>query len=562
MSQDGDGADITRRDMLKGVAGGAALALVPSAARAQAAAAEPATATGLVYDAGPDGTGRRGIAGVLVSNGRDVAVTDGAGRYSLPVAPETVVFVVKPAGYMTPLDAETNLPRFFAIHHPQGTPPSLDLTYAGIAPTGPLPASIDFPLKPQPEPKAFDVLLFTDPQPQTAAELDFVRDDLMSVIGGAGAAAFGMTIGDLAFDDLSVYPRYNRLIGSIGVPWYNVGGNHDLNFEAPDRRHSRETFKRVFGPPAYAFCYADAVFIVLDDVNYLGADRGRPNAGGRYEGRLDEAQLDFVRNLLTHVPDDKLIVLAAHIPLRTYLDPADPAQNLVNRADLFKLFAGRRFTFSVSGHTHTTEHHYFGEAEGWPGGEPHHHHVLTAVSGSWWSGPYDHRGVAVADSRDGTPNGFHVLSIDGNRYTTRFVPAKEPDGRQIRVTLHAQAHDEMRRDYRPGEQIQPRMGAAAVSAATLVANVFDGGPKTTVTLRAGGAPPVAMVPRVMPDPFVAELYARNDSVKKSWVKAEPSSHIWVARLPALRPGAHAVEVEAVLDSGRRVTARTVLEIEG
>lgn len=37
------------------------------------------------------------------------------------------------------------------------------------------------------------------------------------------------------------------------------------------------------------------------------------------------------------------------------------------------------------------------------GSAPHHHHVLTAVSGSWWSGPLDRRGIASADSRDGHP---------------------------------------------------------------------------------------------------------------------------------------------------------------
>ena len=45
-------------------------------------------------------------------------------------------------------------------------------------------------------------------------------------------------------------------MGTIGLPWWNIGGNHDLNFEAPDRRYSRETFKRVFGPNYYAFFYA------------------------------------------------------------------------------------------------------------------------------------------------------------------------------------------------------------------------------------------------------------------------------------------------------------------
>ena len=195
----------------------------------------------------------------------------------------------------------------------------------------------------------------------------------------------------------------------------------------------------MFGPNYYAFSYADALFLMLDDVDYLGADRSKPRLGGKYEGRLDETQLEFVRNVLARTPQDKLIVTVMHIPMRNYLD-AGADTNLHEPKELLALFEGRRFTVSFSGHTHTTEHHYFDAADGWNGASPHHHHVLTAVSGSWWSGPYDHRGVACADSRDGSPNGFHILSIDGTSYKTRFVPAKEPNGRQMRLSIDSRFH--------------------------------------------------------------------------------------------------------------------------
>jgi hypothetical protein len=55
-----------------------------------------------------------------------------------------------------------------------------------------------------------------------------------------------MTTGDIMFDDLALYPRYNRIVSQIGLPWYNIGGNHDLNFEAPSARYSRETFKPIW----------------------------------------------------------------------------------------------------------------------------------------------------------------------------------------------------------------------------------------------------------------------------------------------------------------------------
>src|SRR6267154_1984195 len=124
-----------------------------------------------------------------------------------------------------------------------------------------------------------------------------------------------------------------------------------------------------------------------------------------------------------------------HIPLRTSLDPDDPASNTADCSAFIKLL-GDRPAISFSGHTHTTEHHYLGGDDRDPA--PHHHHVMTAVSGSWWSGPYDRRGVAVADNHDGTPNGFHVLTVDGNRATTRFKPAKEPNARQVRIVLDSE----------------------------------------------------------------------------------------------------------------------------
>ena len=195
---------------------------------------------------------------------------------------------------------------------------------------------------------------------------------------------------------------------------------------------------------------------MLDDVNYLGADPHKPGGGGKYEGRLDEGQLEFVRNVLAHTPDDTLIVMVMHIPLRTFLD---------ERALPEPAGTARSFLRAVRGaplHGELRRPHAYDRASLFrrrrrlEGRAPHHHHVLTALSGSWWSGPYDHRGVASADSRDGTPNGFHILSVDGLTYTTRFIPAKEPNGRQMRLSIESRFHGiskDADRDFRPGETV-------------------------------------------------------------------------------------------------------------
>ena len=103
-----------------------------------------------------------------------------------------------------------------------------------------MPASLDFPLRRQDEPEAFDVVMVTDPQPENEGEVDFIREDLIEALARA-SAKFGLTAGDIMFDDLSLYPRLNAIIGAIGLPWWNIGGNHDLNFEAPGRQYSRQT---------------------------------------------------------------------------------------------------------------------------------------------------------------------------------------------------------------------------------------------------------------------------------------------------------------------------------
>jgi 3',5'-cyclic AMP phosphodiesterase CpdA len=555
----------SRRDVVKYGAATAIAAAVTPVGRIFAAE-NVSTVSGIVYENRSGGVRRQvgdpGIAGVLVSNGRDVVKTDAAGRYTLPVEDESIIFVIKPTGYAVPVD-ESMLPRFYYIHQPAGLPQNLNLRFRGIDPTGPLPNSIDFPLKKADEPQKFDVIVFTDPQPESQAEIDFIRDDVVNGLIGA-KAAFGMTTGDIMFDDLSLYPRLNRIIGQIGLPWYNIGGNHDLNFEAPSTKYSRETFKRTYGPTYYAFEYGSALFLMLDNVNYLGFDPAKPGGGGKYEGRISARQLDFIANVLKEYPADKLVVTCMHIPLQTYLDPANPMMNTVDRGELLKILAGRPNTVSLSGHTHTTEHHYFGADEGFAGPSPHHHHVMTAVSGSWWSGPYDHRGIAVADSRDGSPNGFHVLSIDGQNYSTRFQPANEPNSRQMRIVLDSEFHrdrKELYSEFRMGELLGSPLPQESAFATNLIVNFFDGGPRTSVEYRIGQRAPVKMERIVRRDPFVEEVFTRNEATKKPWVKAEPSSHIWSARLPGdLEAGTHCIAVRVIDEYGREHRDHLVVEL--
>jgi hypothetical protein len=542
----------TRRELI--AAGGAsALALTTGRGLAE----PPAWASGFVFE-DRSGTGRRrpgdpGIAGVMVSNGRDVVLTDQDGHWRLPIAEGESVFVIKPPHWSTPV-GRSGVPRFSYLHQPSGTPGDVKYRHDGIAPTGPLPASIDFPLRRQSESSHFEALLVADTQPENDAELAYLRDDIIAGTLGSGAA-FGINHGDVVFDDLTLYPRYLQMLGATGIPWHHCPGNHDMNSEARDDRYSRETWKRVFGPRHYAFQYGGATFIVLDNVHYFGHNPGARRSG-QYCGLIGERQLQFVRNVLAHVPRQQLVVLSMHIPLATYQNSENPADNTADRLELLGLLAARPHAVSFSGHMHLTEHHYLGLAEA-SGAGLHHHHVLAAASGGWWGGPRDRRGIPFADSPDGNPNGYHVLTVDGSRYATRFVAAAGKPAGQLRAVVRG-PHG---------------CGCAAVSSAPiavhqlrqceLVVNVFDGGPKTKVAYEIAGrdSGPIPMQRAAAGDPFVVELFARHASEQKPWARPVASSHLWTAPVCTdLQPGAHRLTVRVGDEYGRQHLAHMVLEV--
>lgn len=557
--------NLTRR---QAIAGTGALAVASAFSHAAASAEDTEViARGTVFEA-TDGSFRRkpnarGIANVMVSNGREVVKTDADGRWALPVQEGDTIFVIKPSHWMTPIAPQTGLPQFFYHYAPGGTPKELGFRYEGLAPTGPLPESIDFPLQRREEKSQFQVLMFADPQPESSAELDFVRDGVLARAMGIDAA-FGMTLGDIMFDDLSFYPRSNRLFGSLGLPWYNLPGNHDMNLEAPDNRLSRETYKRYFGPRSYAFQYGGVTFFMLDNVVYQGREAAHAEPRARYHGEFGATQLQFVRSVLANLPPDELVIFCMHIPLRTVLGPDLPNQTAIDRKAFLQTISGRKYAASFAGHTHTHEYHVFGPEDGFAGPGTHLHQILTAASGSWWSGPLDVRGIPTALATDGSPNGFHVLAIEGNRYATRLVAAADSAPSHLRLGLDYAYHAsiEVLREERPGVLFRGPILREALPAADLVVNFFSAGPDSVVKAAIGANASFQPMQRVTAkDPFVEQVYAAHASSKKPWVNAQPCSHLWRLRLPAeLAAGVHPVEVRAVDAFGRMHEAGMMLEV--
>jgi hypothetical protein len=512
----------TRRNLLQGFS--AAVALTPITRRAKAAL-PMVQASGYVFEDlnlnGQRAPDQAGLPGVMISNGRDVVLTDDTGRWSLVAKPGESIFVIKPSAWSVPIDA-------YGIPRASVRIPSEASLMAN---------SIDFPLRRSPELKEFDVLLVADTQPSNQIELEYVHRTLLSGLNGKWVD-FAIHHGDVVGDDLSLFGSYLETLRKTGITWYHCPGNHDADFN--DRQKAFVQWNAHFDLTHYAFQYAGVTFILLNNVEPIDSVGGsRP-----YIGRVGTKQLDFVRNVLSHLPDDMLVVSSMHIPLLSFEDSRDPSDNTVDRDELLKILAKQRRSISFAGHSHTTEHHYLTQG---CGHEAHHHQVLTALCGAWWGGEPDIHGIPTSDSRDGTPKGFHVLSIKGDNYCTKFHPCGITESRAIRVST------EIPPSIRPSTELASLSSSLLPlpeSKPLLLVNVFDGGPQTDVTYRVeglGNAPQkMERVARV--DPYISALYSQDPTLWKSWVEPAPSSHIWSAPLPQ----------EALID-GRRVIVSVIGE---
>lgn len=514
------------------------------------------TLTGYVYnDSNGNGirdTGEVGIPQVGLSDGATVVTTNEEGHYSITIGDEGVVFVIKPSHWKVGVDPRTNLPRHYYVHRPNGSPAS---KFPGVTPTGPLPTTFDFALTASPENEPFDVVCFGDTQPRNQKEVDYISHDVLEELIGVDAA-FGMTLGDLVFDNLDMLPQIAQSVGLLGIPWYHVIGNHDINYDTPDYEHEAETYTRIFGPPYYSFNYGKVHFLVLNDI-YWETDKRR------YHGELGARQLAFIEADLALVPKDYLIVPMMHIPL----------QDVVDRDKLFSLLRPFPHTFSIAAHWHRQGHFFMGPDLDWHGTGQHHHLVQGTACGAWWTGTPDEVGIPHTTMSDGTPNGYAIITFSESDYSVRYKAARRPATYQMNIAA-------------------PESTTPATSGTTeVIVNVFGGSEKSTTRFRlAGDADWRPMTRFSGVDSFVvavkerelalAEIFAQvdgitapeKDDLKKSYNQRaditglstpNPSEtdHLWKANLPEMMTeGYHVIEVETTDTFGQTFTGHRIIRV--
>jgi hypothetical protein len=494
---------VTRRDFLRvGLLGGTLAAFLPEQVLADPYApwrvplrpGHPLRVRGRVH------VGGRGIGRVAVTDGLRIVETAADGSFELVTnARREFVYLTLPRGHRVPV-SETGTARFYQPLPTDGRE-TFDAEFALEA----LPGGDEHHV----------ALVLADIQAQTADEMarfhaETVPDLEATVRGLGGVHAFSIAAGDIMFDDLSLFPDFERAVARVGIPSFQVVGNHDLDFDGPTEESSTRTFRRRYGPRYYSFDRGAVHYVVLDDVFWHSAG---------YVGYLDADQLTWLEADLARVEPGTPVVITLHIPvegtraLREGQDRPTLGGSVANRDFLYRLVEPFETHF-LAGHTHDQEHVFRHGTHG---------HILGTVCGAWWSGHL---------AGDGSPNGYGVYEARGEEIRWHY----KVTGQSAETQLRAYAR-----------------GAVPEAPAEVAVNAWDWDPTWEVTLWQNGMRRGPMAPRVALDPLVLERFVPELlPARRQWVRPYPTEHLLFAPVEA---DARGLTVEARDRFGQIHTSR-------
>ena len=347
-------------------------------------------------------TDGRPVQGIQISDGYTVVQTDAQGKYSfLRDTAAYYIYYTIPADRQIPI--RYGIPCFFKKL-------GRDSVY-------------DFRLAPRETActQKFNIFFLADPQCQNLYHLRRFHSETVPDIRNYASRLTGpnysITLGDIAYTAGEVNTTYilpimkeEMEVERYGMPVFQTNGNHDhiheglsLDSESPIpmKRYLR-MFEDIFGPTDYSWNRGQAHIVSFNDVMYT-----KLNVGRQYHGELTPQQLKWLKQDLSFVSHDKLLIICTHIPV----------YKMANKEKLLKLLQPYKHAVIFSGHLHAnrTYRHSAGIIE----------YNLAAACGNWWYSRCN---------GDGTPNGYEVVSVDGNKIANMIWKSTGFDAqKQIRV---------------------------------------------------------------------------------------------------------------------------------
>lgn len=372
----------------------------------------------------------RPLAGVQVSDGRQIVVTDASGRYSLKTdKADSIVFITTPSGYMAKM-TDAVRPGFWSL-----------LTKApGVTEVH------DFELVPQDQDK-YSIIFITDchfADDPSRDPLGRFRRTALPVIrreaeaAAANGAVYSVNLGDFSHDRYWYDFDFNeadaeRFLAESGypVPVYSVPGNHDNDGAVAGLGERTDfvsawNYRHTWGPACYSVNIGVDHWVFMDSVEYLNEgepDARHKNINGKrnYNCRFLDKDLEWLREDLKYVAPGTRIFFCCHVPLVN--DASKSEVMLPGEIDkLDSIFKDFPKVYLFSGHTHKHINTDMGRYDRFK------QFIFAATSGNMWQHP---EGYQIIGS-DSSNQSFNVLDCSVPDPSPRFV-AVNGSPRMMRV---------------------------------------------------------------------------------------------------------------------------------
>ncbi len=431
----------------------------------------------------------KAISAVQITDGNSIVLSDKKGEYQLQTSPENeYVYYSLPSGYESPIVNGT--PVFYNKINPIQKKQTINFVLNKVDKS-----QINH---------AF--ILWADPQVLEMEEfpqLEEVVKDVNKTIAEFPTDMYihAISAGDNVFDRLNLYDKYKEVISTIKVPFYQVIGNHDMDYNNRSNELSDKSYKVAFGPSHYSFNVGKIHYVVLKDVFYYGYSY-------RYIGYIDENQLKWLEQDLYSIKPGSTVILTLHIP--TVFGEAEKAGNfasemsnsLLNRQALYRILSPFN-THILAGHSHTQ---WFTQV-----GVKISEHVHAAASGAWWQGEV---------CPDGSPKSYTVYEVRGDSLTWYFKGVNTGKTEQFKL-------------YKVGEDNK--------YPDCFIANVYNYDPEWKVIWYENNISKGEMTRYWGKDPHAAELYQPGKNKKHNWLSASETHHLFRA-VPEKKDALITVEV--------------------
>ena len=346
------------------------------------------------------------LKGVVVSDGLLCTQTNEKGFYSLKSDLSNAKFVMVsiPSGYTAPTDGN-GLPIFY--HRITESERSENL------------CEVDFSFnKIESNADRYTLLVAADPQPRASSAgydnnayhsldccEDLYRDMREKAATITNQNVYGLMLGDIVHENMSLYDNYVTGLKSLGFPMFNILGNHDNDPKAANDTEGRRVFEEKLGPTYYSFNIGKLHFVVLDNlIMKLNSNKELKD----YDNGLTDEVWQWLQNDLSYIDRSTTLMVAAHSPMFKKIDNSNRGGE--HKDDYANLIAEFKKAHIWTGHAHSTFNYNYPESHKWRAVEEH---TVARSTGELWSNEY------IAD---GTPRGYTVVEVDGDDISWHFKP--------------------------------------------------------------------------------------------------------------------------------------------